>query len=442
MKRRTFIKGTGAFTAALSAGLSACQSGAAGEETTRLNRIHPLEGIERENIRITDVVVTPLSCPVPPEEQWYLDWIPERYRCWKTDSVLVEVFTDAGITGIGGCTQYGVPEQIVRYVNSTVKPALIGQNPFDVEYLTCGVARRGAMVGWAGVDAALWDIIGKAKGLPVYRLLSIDGEPQPAVPVYASAGEMYDGDVWPDNIIAEALEMKAEGFTAYKFRPGTHWSLTGMTMSKYTEGLRRIRDAVGPDFALIQECNAQWTVEQTLELIPVVEALGFLWIEDPIRRVGPQAIDNHRLLHERLDRVLLSYGGDVMDNRFDYKPWIDSDAIDIVQPDAGVMGLTEAWFVSRMAALRGQRCAPHNWHGGLLTMANAAMAAAIPNLILLEVGRTYNPLREEIFQEPLTVENGVMQLPDKPGFGVELIPDVAKKFPYIEGRYDLPPPEK
>ena len=441
MRRRNFITNSGMLTSTLIGGsLLGCETNPEQQPVKR--KVHPLEDIDRENIKISDVKVTPISCPVPPKEQWYLDWIPERYKCWKTDSILVEVFTDVGITGIGGCTQYGVPEQIVKYVNSTIKPALIGQNPFDIEYLTCGVSSRGPKVGWAGVDAALWDIIGKSKGLPVYKLLSIDQEPLTDIPVYASAGEMYEGDIWPHNLIEEALEMKSLGFKAYKFRPGTHWSLTGMTMSEYTKGLRQIREAVGAEFGLIQECNAQWNLAQTMELIPVVEELDFIWIEDPIRRVGKDVIENHRKIHDTLKNVKLSYGGDVMDNRFDYKPWVDSDAIDIVQPDAGVMGLTEAWFVSKMAGLRGQQCAPHNWHGGLLTMANAAMAAAIPNLIMLEVCRTYNPLREEIFQEPLTVENSIMKLPEKPGFGVELIPDLEKKFPYLPGRYDLPPPKK
>jgi L-alanine-DL-glutamate epimerase-like enolase superfamily enzyme len=136
-------------------------------------RHHPLDGVKREKIKITDLKVTLLSCELPPEEQWYLDWIPERYKCWKTDSIIVEIFTDAGIKGIGGATQYGVPDTVKEYLENTIKPALIGKNPFDVDFLTCGVKVRGRLVGWAGVDAALWDIIGKAKGKPVYEFLAV-----------------------------------------------------------------------------------------------------------------------------------------------------------------------------------------------------------------------------------------------------------------------------
>jgi len=116
--------------------------------------------------------------------------------------------------------------------------------------------------------------------------------------------------------------------------------------------------------------------------------------------------------------------------------------MDIVQPDAGVMGLTESWYVSRMAHLQGLLCAPHCWHGALLAMSNASLAAGIPNLIMLEVGQTFNPLRTDLLKEPLRIENGYLYLPDKPGFGVEVIDNPEKKFPYIEGLYDRPRPTR
>jgi L-alanine-DL-glutamate epimerase-like enolase superfamily enzyme len=401
-------------------------------------RNHPLDGVVKENIKITDMKVTLLSYELPPQEQWYLDWIPERYKCWKTDSILVEVFTDAGIKGIGGATQYGGPDVVKDYLEKIIKPAIIGKNPFDIEYLTCGVGRRGPKVGWAGVDAALWDIIGKAKGKPVYEFLAIDHPPRTTLPVYASAGEMYDGDVWPDNLIEEALDLKTKGFKAYKFRPGTHWSVSGMTISKYIDGVWKIRDAVGPEFGLIQECNGLLNMDQAMQFIPEAEKMNLVWIEDPVERLGPQARDNYVKIKAALSKVKLSYGGDVMDNRFDYKEWIDRNAMDIVQPDAGVMGLTEAWFISRMAHLQGQLSAPHNWHGALLTIANASLGAGIPNLMMLETNQTFNPLRTELFKEPLIPKDGFLELPDKPGFGVEVIDDAAKRFPFIPGRYDQP----
>lgn len=408
------------------------------EHIGKQTRNHPLDGLEKEKIKVTDVKVTLLSYELPWDEQWYLDWIPERYRCWKTDSILVEVSTDVGMKGIGGATQYGVPSNVKKYIDEVISPAIIGKNPFDIDFITAGVKRRGPMVGWSGIDAAFWDIIGKVKGKPVYELLAIDHEPNLKIPVYASAGEMYDGDVWPDNLIDEALEMKSLGFKAYKFRPGTHWSVSGMTMDRYIEGVWRIREAVGPDFGLIQECNAQWDMEQARMFIPEAEKMKLIWIEDPVRRLGEGARESYIEIKNLLTDVKLSYGGDVMDNRFDYKEWIDRNAMDIVQPDAGVMGLTESWYVSRMANLQGQLCAPHNWHGALLTIANAHLAAGIPNLMMLESNQTMNPLRTDLFKEPLALKNGILELNNKPGLGVEVIDEPEKKFPYIEGTYDRP----
>ena len=121
--------------------------------------------------------------------------------------------------------------------------------------------------------------------------------------------------------------------------------------------------------------------------------------------------------------------------RFEAQEWLDHDALDIIQTDCNVTGLTENWHIARMAHLRGVTSIPHSWHGGGTTMVNAHFVAGIPNGEYCELNQTNNPLKEQIFVEPLTVENGVMTLPDKPGFGVELIEDLERKFPYEPGSY-------
>jgi galactonate dehydratase len=91
--------------------------------------------------------------------------------------------------------------------------------------------------------------------------------------------------------------------------------------------------------------------------------------------------------------------------------------------------------------LKGKYCCPHNWHGGLTTMANAALVAAIPNHLVLELNQTFNPFKEEIFKDPLVVKKGYMDLPNRPGYGMELKPGIAQKFPYLPGRYWKPNPD-
>ncbi len=395
-------------------------------------RVHPLEGFARENLKITDVKVTIMSYPLPPEKQW----VTARAVTWKTDLILVEIFTDRGIVGIGETSPYAGPEQVKKTIDELIRPTLIGQNPFDVDCL--GAAWSGKPA-FAGIDAACWDIIGKAKGLPVYRLLATDVEPQTHLRMYASGGVEYAWYRRPDDLIDEALRHKEEGYTAFKFRIGTEWADNGITVQKYVPYLYRMRKAVGPDFDLIQEANMRLTMAQCLELAPVLEELKFHWLEEPISTRPPEALEGYVRIREAMPHVMVS-GGESRANRFEFKEWIDRNGYDIVQPDCNVTGVTEAWQIARMANLRKKYCCPHNWHGGLSTMANAALVAAIPNRHMLELNQTYNPFKEEIFKDPLVVNKGHMELHNRPGFGMELKPGIAGKFPYLPGRYDKPNP--
>lgn len=400
-------------------------------------RVHPLEKISREDLRITDVKVTLLSCELPPEKQW----LTSSIVVWKADAVLVRVYTDQGLVGIGEPSPYGGPEAIKKFIEEFVRPRLIGKNPFDVEHLTAswGDSRFRYQVAWAGVDAALWDIIGKARGLPVYRLLATDGEPNPHIRMYASGGVEYAWYRRPEDLIDEAVRHRENGYTAFKFRIGTDWKKAGMTIRKYVPYLEKMRQAVGRDFDLIQEVNMRWTLQECLEICPVLEELRFLWLEEPINRRQEGAVEGHIRINEALPTVKVS-GGESMRTRSEFKQWIDRDAYDIVQPDANSTGLTEAWHIARMAQVQGKICCPHNWHGGLTTMANAALVAAIPNRLMLELNQTFNPLKEEVFKEPLTVRRGYMDLPDRPGFGLELADGLEQKFPYRPGHYSRPNP--
>jgi L-alanine-DL-glutamate epimerase-like enolase superfamily enzyme len=434
--RRSFF-GAAAVVPAVASAQTKPEAKKAATTTGFRRRTHPLEGIARENLKITDIKVTLMSYELPKDRQW----VVARSVTWKTDAVLVEVLTDKGIVGIGESSPYAGPPQLKKTIEDLIKPVLLGKNPFDVEHLTStwATARSGA-AAWAGVNAALWDIIGKAKNMPVYRLLSTDAAPQPHIRMYASGGVEYAWYKRPEDLIDEAVRYKEAGYTAFKFRIGSEWRNSGITIEKYIPYIRKMRQAVGPDFALMQESNMRWNLEQCLEICPVLEELKFVWFEEPVTTGGEGALENHLKIKQALRTVLVA-GGESRTTRFEFKEWIDRDAYDIVQPDCNVTGLSEAWHIAKIAALRGKSCCPHNWHGGLTTMANAALVAAIPNHLMLELNQTYNPFKEEIFKDPLLVKKGYMDLFNKPGFGVELKPDIAQKFPYIEGRYDRPNPD-
>jgi L-alanine-DL-glutamate epimerase-like enolase superfamily enzyme len=213
-----------------------------------------------------------------------------------------------------------------------------------------------------------------------------------------------------------------------------------MKMALQARSTSRTCAAVGSGFDLMQEANMRLSLEQCLELAPVLEDLKFHWFEEPIGTGRPNSLEGYLKVRAACPHVMVS-GGESRTNRFEFKEWIDRDAYDIVQPDCNVTGLTEAWHIARLANLRQKYCCPHNWHGGLTTMANAALVAAIPNRHMLELNQTYNPFKEEIFKDPLVVRKGYMDLHNKPGFGMELKPGIADKFPYIPGRYDRPNPD-
>jgi L-alanine-DL-glutamate epimerase-like enolase superfamily enzyme len=391
---------------------------------------HPLDGVRRENLKITDVKVTLMSHELKDKS-----WITGTQLIWKSDSVLVEVYTDKGITGIGESSPYGGPEFLKKTIEESIKPAVLGQNPFDVQHLaTAWAGPRPQYAAWAGIDAACWDLIGKALNKPVYEVLAAGNKPEPHIRMYASGGVEYAWYDRPEALIEEAIRHKEAGYTAFKFRVGTEWKLSGITIDKYIPWVRKLREAVGPQMDLMQESNMRLTLDECLTLCPVLEELNFLWFEEPVRAYEPQSLENHLKIKQALKKVRIS-GGEMRGSRFDFKEWIDRGAYDIVQPDANVTGISEAWHIARMAALKGLSCCPHNWHGGLTTMANAAFVAAIPNHLVLELNQTYNPFKEEIFRDPLVVRKGYMDLHKRPGFGMELIPGIAAKFPYKPGNY-------
>ncbi|MEO9004365.1 MAG: hypothetical protein ABI288_06495, partial [Ginsengibacter sp.] len=215
-------------------------------------RSHPSEGLKRENIIITDIKVTPLSYVAP--EGKYL-WRVGGLVVWKSDAALVQIFTNQGIIGIGEGSPYCFPDKLKEYTDTYITPLLKGANIFDVDFITNNQGQSYTAQGaWAGVNNAIWDVIGKALGKPVYKILSGERIPSNKVHMYASGGVEH---AWYDHgdeaLIAEALRYKALGFDTFKFRQGTSWKFSAMTMEKYIPLLEKLRKAVGPDFNLCIE---------------------------------------------------------------------------------------------------------------------------------------------------------------------------------------------
>ncbi len=433
--RRSFLGSATAGALALGAG---CSNPEAGTETAAGGiRNHPLDGVARENLKITDVRVRLFSCDVPLEKWWYGAGV----------TILTEVFTNQGITGIGGPSPYGGPEFVKEYTEEYIKPRVIGKNPFDLEIFAPSHTATNRAMAWAGVNVACWDIIGKAKNRPVYELLATNCHPETQIEHYASAGTIYDFDKRPEDLYDEAIGYREEGFRSFKFRLAENFE-QNMTIAKYIPFLRGLREAVGPDFGLIHELNMRLNVDQVIELAPALKELNFLWVEEPVNRWArkrgvpnqpadiPKAIEEHLRIREALGGVPVS-GGETMTTRFEFQDWIDRGAYDIVQPDCDTTGLSEGWAIAQHAHLHGKPCIPHNWHGDLTWMSNIQLVAAIPNRQVLESCRHYNPFRGGLFKEPIVVRNSFAEVPSGPGLGVEIIDDADAKFPYDPGKHWL-----
>jgi L-alanine-DL-glutamate epimerase-like enolase superfamily enzyme len=442
LSRRNFISTTGA---ALATGMfpgCAVDSSKSAESTANQtqksvtvephDRSHPSEGLTRENITITDIKVTPLSYVHDGEYLW---------RCaglyvWKADAALVQVFTNQGIVGIAEGSPYRGPDKLKAYTDQYITPLLKGANVFDVDFLTNNQGHNHVAQGaWAGVNNALWDIIGKAKGIPVYKLLSNDPNPPNKVKIYASGGVSHAWyDKGEEDLIQEALVHQEAGYDTFKFRNGTSWKYSGLTMEQYIPILERLRAAVGPDFKLVLE-KFPWDFETIInELCPALEELKFYWYEEPIPWSHPHALEQHLAINEAMPSVMVS-GGESWWNRYQVQPYVAAGAMNIIQTDANLSGISEGWHIGQTIEANGQMYCPHNWVGGLTTIANIHLVAGVPCGHMCELNQTFNPLKWEIFKEPYPIENGVLTIPEKPGFGVELIDDIEKKFPWVPGNY-------
>ena len=428
ISRRTFVTTAGA---ALVGGMTHALPGM-GAVIDRSKRSNPAEGLKRENITITDIKVTPLSYQHDGEYLW---------RCaglyvWKSDAALVQVFTNKGIVGIAEGSPYRGPDNLKVYTDKYITPLLKGENVFDVDFLTNNQGHNSLAEGaWAGVNNAIWDVIGKATGEPVYKLLSNDLNPSNKVKIYASGGVSHAWyDKGEEDLINEALRYKEAGYDTFKFRNGTSWKYNGMTMEKYIPILERLRKAVGPDFKLVIE-KFPWEYETIIKVLcPVLEDLKFYWYEEPVPHTDPAALEQHIAINEAMPSVMVS-GGESWWNRYQVQPYVSAKAMNIIQTDANLTGITEGWHIGQTVNGYGQYYCPHNWVGGLTTIANIHLVAGVPSGHMCELNQTYNPLKWDIFKEPYPIKNGVLTIPDKPGYGVELIDDIEKKFPWVPGTY-------
>ena len=349
------------------------------------------------------------------------------------NDVFVRLETDAGIVGYGDATNHFVPHSVVGMLKD-VYPFLLGEDPQRIEYLwqTCfrrRFYRGGPATGTAlaGIDQALWDIKGKACGMPVYQLLG--GLARTKVRVYGHVG---------GNTAAEAAEQAkqrvAKGITAIRFRAFHSYDAEdrhdhALAVRQQIEYLAAIREAVGEDVDLILECHGRYDPVWALKLAEQAKPYRPFLIEDPIRHENPAALKE---LRAHIDLPLAI--GERYHNKWDCRETVVNQYVDYLRPDVSHCGgISEIKKIGALAELYYINLIPHNNAGPLGSAATLHAALAIPNVTMIEAPWVNGDPKPEVVRPYPTVENGYALPLEGPGLGVSFDEAVAASRPFQDG---------
>ncbi len=370
-------------------------------------------------VRITKIVAAPLFGESP-KGGWSNEIRPE-------DSIhaLIAVQTDAGITGFGSVFTDG---RLAQAGLEVLKPLVIGENALEPERVaeklhqnTFWMGRGGTLTHTiSGIDIALWDILGKATGLPVGQLLG--GIHRQKVKPYCSL--LMEEPALMKDVVAE---YHAKGFRAFKIG----WGPFGRAMdAKLDEAIvKAARDGIGSDSQLFVDAGASdawWPhgLKWAMRTAEMLKDYDVGWFEEALK---PDALEDYCHLR-RVSPVPIA-GGEVLTRRQSFLPWLQNGAFDIVQPDVTkVGGIGEQRRIVRMAEDFGVRYVGHGWNTALGVAADLQMAAAFPNVDLVEfIGGS--PYVDGILAEPFVLDaQGDLTIPDKPGLGVTIDRDKVARY--------------
>lgn len=348
-----------------------------------------------------------------------------RFHGW----LIVEVFTDSGHVGIGNAALS--PRVTKQVIDLYLKPLLLGKNPFDIEFLwqhmyrrTMAFGRKGiGMAAISAVDIAIWDLLGKACGQPVFRLLG--GRTKKRIPVYAS--RLYSQPL--EQLAAEAQCYKEQGYTAMKLRFGWGPVDGAAGMQRNVDLVRTVREVIGYQIDLMVDAYMGWDLDYARRMLPLLEPYQLRWLEEP---VIPDDIAGYASL-KSLGRIPIA-GGEHEFTVYGFRQLLEAKAVDYIQFDTNrVGGITQAHKVAALAEAYSVPIVPHagqmhNFHI-VMSSFNCPMAEFFP-IVDVEVG---NELFWYIFNgEPKPVNGYIDLRDDVPGLGVAVREEALEKFAVIE----------
>jgi L-alanine-DL-glutamate epimerase-like enolase superfamily enzyme len=388
---------------------------------------------------ITDVQTVLLTGPCT-EDPFLLEARKRR------SAAFVEIHTDAGIVGLGETyAGYSCPEPIPAIVEF-FKPILVGQSPDDIGELWkrmyrcgnywCRVGLGAAVI--TALEAALWDLRGKALNQPVHALLG--GAKHASLPAYATGG--------PSNHPPEKLRHKIEfylslGFKGFKI--GAGWYTQGQPLLHTLDAreaadleakkMQFVRGFIGKDVTVLMDGHMgntdddPWTLPVAAEVMKALAPFGLGFFEEALPYTD---LAGYRELC-RVSPVPIA-GGECLSSPSEWQTFIEQDAFHIGQPDAAFMGgLGPFVQVAGQLAKRGQKVATHAWGAGGALMQNVHAGFACANTLILEIPPAYGPLHREIVGDSFVMRDGRVLPPTTPGLGIRLTDDIKRRFAFVPG---------
>jgi galactonate dehydratase len=356
---------------------------------------------------------------------------PDSHKRW----LFVKVEADNGLHGWGECyTQADRDRSIEAHVMELGR-YLAGRSPFDVKHFTYMAytdfgAKRGSMdlfSAISGVEQALWDIVGKAVGQPVYNLLG--GAFRTRVRVYAN-GWASGSD--PAALADQARAVVKRGFTALKFDPfGGPWRpyIDAKAERRAADRVQAVREAVGPDVDVLVEVHRRLAPAQAIRVARLMEPSAPFWYEEPV-----SVRDLGGLREAKRGISLPVVTGEELYTKSEFADVIDQRAADILNPDVcNCGGILELREIAAMAEPRHIGVSPHNYNSTTVGLAATLHAAAgMPNFLITEYFVNFEAVGRDIARPSFQVENGYIALPTAPGLGLDLDEDALARHPYRE----------
>lgn len=351
-------------------------------------------------------------------------------HAYRTNWVFVKVMTDEGIYGVGEATLEYKEHAVISAIHELDR-ALVGKDASRIEALWHECYRdaywRGGpvlMSALSGIEMALWDIKGKALGVPVYELLG--GKIRDSVPCYANG--WFAGSKTPEDFARCAKKAVEAGFSGLKWDPfgSAYMNIDPRGLNTALGCVEAVKAAVGDKVHLIIEGHGRFNVPTAVRIGNELDNFGILWFEEPI---PPD--DKRGMAWVRAKIATPVSGGERLYSRFDYLDYLRMECADFWQPDVShAGGIMEVKKIAAIAEAHHIPVCPHNPSGPVANAATLQLAACVQNFYLLETMASDIPWRREISNEKVRFENSQMFIPTTAGLGIDIDEDAIARHPY------------